>query len=872
MLTKYKTITYIALVVLSSILLSAGESSTLEVYIYNQDGSPLEGASVYIYNSENVELKGRSSDSMGYTYFDQIPSGSYSVKVTFIGYKSIEKNIELISRKSHEIKIGMTLETISMTELEIINNTHNRHMVGTATSINAKTLDVITPMGTQEILEYVPGINGFSDDGIGNSRINIGIRGINPRRSSRVLILEDGIPIQPALYVYPNMYYNPPAERISEVEVIKGSGAIAFGPQTMGGVINYLTKKPTKNSTPQIKFMVGENNYKSMFFETGDFSKIKLNPEFQILLKQGDGFRENNDFEQMNGTLKFNYNKSKDESIYSKTNFNYENSNATYTGLTLHSYETDPTFNPKEHDNFKVFRASSDIIHTKKINPNTTSTTSAFLSFFDRRWWRENDIFIKASDINLENPTPINPTSPLTKIRVGDGESNLGILRTFYVAGIERKFSIDNQFMGHDNTIEIGGRAYFERFLDNKQKGFSPDARSGHYYIQEEEYVDSDDSGSYDEGEEFTDCNDDQTICEDDANWESEMGDGEWTNINIVGQSHHYETAAFSGFISQTIKIQSEKSNELSIKPGLRLEIFEQERIDRLNGSQYQDKTTIVALPGIGFNKKLNNMNVFGGIHRGFTPPSSGALNILNFGECDCGLDLDAEKSWNKELGFRYNADMLNLEVAAFHIDIENLVAAARGTAFKNLGKVQTMGLEFGSSLYLSSITSLLPNIHISYSHLHSEVIDGTIKTSYPGIDESESDVSIAGKELPYAPNHTLILGLEHNFENKFRSRIDFKYVSSAYTDFENFENTDSNSGYNLGISGPIPEYAILNFSSSYYYNEKFKLSLTIKNLTDEIYIGSRLHSNPGQTAANMSSGIIPGPRRQINLGINYIF
>ena len=45
-----------------------------------------------------------------------------------------------------------------------------------------------------------------------------------------------------------------------------------------------------------------------------------------------------------------------------------------------------------------------------------------------------------------------------------------------------------------------------------------------------------------------------------------------------------------------------------------------------------------------------------------------------------------------------------------------------------------------------------------------------------------------------------------------------------------------------------------------------------IKNVTDEIYIGSRLHSNPGQQAANLSSGIIPGPRRQINFGINYIF
>ena len=32
------------------------------------------------------------------------------------------------------------------------------------------------------MLEYVPGVNGFSDDGIGNSRISVGIRGINPRK------------------------------------------------------------------------------------------------------------------------------------------------------------------------------------------------------------------------------------------------------------------------------------------------------------------------------------------------------------------------------------------------------------------------------------------------------------------------------------------------------------------------------------------------------------------------------------------------------------------------------------------------------------------------------------------------------------------
>ena len=867
MKTVYISLINLFLITFSSTCLLANESSSLSIYTIDENNFSLEGASILLENNQSKKIVGVSTNNDGRGYFDNLIAGEYSIKLSFIGYNDVYKKINIKPGKTYEYKIQMKLNTIAITELEIIND-YNRSMVGTATSINAQDLEIIKPMGTQEILERVPGINGFSDDGIGISRINVGIRGINPRRSSRVLILEDGIPIQPALYVYPNMYYNPPSERISEVEVVKGSGTISFGPQTMGGVINYLTKRSTQGSKPSFKLMGGENNYKSILLDTGDFSKNKFNPELQFLYKSGDGFRDNNDFVQYNGTLKLNFDKSKNESFYSKTNINYENSNATYTGLTVHSFETNPTFNPKEDDNFKIFRASSDLIYTKKLSQNTTSTTTTFISFFDRKWWRENDIFIRASDINTIDPNPINPSSSLTKIRVGDGKTSHGTLRTFYVAGIEKKWSINNMFMNNPSSLEIGGRVYFERFLDDKKKGYSPDARDGYYYIEAEEYTDSDDSGSYEEGEEFIDCNENGSICEGDASWDSSMGDGEWNNVSVVGQSHHYQTSAFSGFISQTIKYNENSSNEMTIKPGIRLEIFEQERIDRLVGSQYQDNTTIVLLPGIGFNKKINDMNIFGGIHRGFTPPSSGALKVLDFGECDCGLDLDAEKSWNKELGLRYNTNSINLEIAAFHIDIENLVAAGRGTVFKNLGNVQTMGLEVGSSLYFSNF--LMPNIHLAYGYLYTEVIDGRIQTSFPG----ESDeVNIAGNKLPYTPEHTLTVSFEKNLFNKVTSRLDFKYVGSAYSDFENIEYSDINSWINsLGISGPIPEYSILNFSSVYSVNENLKLSLIVKNLTDEIYIGSRLHSNPGQTAANKSSGIIPGPRRQINFGINYIF
>ncbi len=87
-----------------------------------------------------------------------------------------------------------------------------------------------------------------------------------------------------------------------------------------------------------------------------------------MLFKRGNGFRENNSFQQANGTLKLNYLKSADENIFLKANVNFEDSNATYTGLTKYSFEENPKFNPKEDDNFKVFRTAIDLISTKRIN------------------------------------------------------------------------------------------------------------------------------------------------------------------------------------------------------------------------------------------------------------------------------------------------------------------------------------------------------------------------------------------------------------------------------------------------------------------------------------------------------------------------
>ena len=94
-----------------------------------------------------------------------------------------------------------------------------------------------------EAIRKVPGIYARDEEGFG-LRPNLGIRGLNPTRSGKILLLEDGLPPTYAPYGDNASYFHPPIDRFERIEVLKGSGQILFGPQTIGGVINYITPRP----------------------------------------------------------------------------------------------------------------------------------------------------------------------------------------------------------------------------------------------------------------------------------------------------------------------------------------------------------------------------------------------------------------------------------------------------------------------------------------------------------------------------------------------------------------------------------------------------------------------------------------------------
>lgn len=97
----------------------------------------------------------------------------------------------------------------------------------------------------REVLNRMPGVNAPENNGTGSHdmAMNFGIRGLNPRLASRSTVLMDGIPVPFAPYGQPQLSLAPVSlGNLDAVDVVRGGGAVRYGPQSVGGVVNFVTR------------------------------------------------------------------------------------------------------------------------------------------------------------------------------------------------------------------------------------------------------------------------------------------------------------------------------------------------------------------------------------------------------------------------------------------------------------------------------------------------------------------------------------------------------------------------------------------------------------------------------------------------------
>jgi len=149
----------------------------------------------------------------------------------------------------------------SMATVYVIGGEANLTNLGGAGQIlGKKELEDAHVFTVNEALRKVPGVNARDEEGFG-LRPNIAMRGLNPSRSTKITLLEDGLPLAYAPYGDNASYYHPMVDRYERIEVLKGASSLMFGPQTIGGVVNYITPAPHQTFSGYVQGVLGNRDF-----------------------------------------------------------------------------------------------------------------------------------------------------------------------------------------------------------------------------------------------------------------------------------------------------------------------------------------------------------------------------------------------------------------------------------------------------------------------------------------------------------------------------------------------------------------------------------------------------------------------------------
>lgn len=255
---------------------------------------------------------------------------------------------------------------------------------GAAVIVDQEQIQQFVPTSTEDILKRVSGVYVKPEE---ESAVvaNIGMRGISSA-DYKTLILEDGVPVAPGLFVGNGRYYNPRVQRMDSIEVLKGSSALRYGPSNIGGVINYRTKQPQDGALVDVSIGSWET-YKTTV-ELGGSSPNK-DSNFGAILSwaKSDGFMDKG-YEMKDAVIKAGTAIGDNQWLGVKFTHYENDANISYRGQFLNEYHAKKKNNPAPDDWFLTERNSFDINHRWNINADTELQTLVYWSEMNRDYWR----------------------------------------------------------------------------------------------------------------------------------------------------------------------------------------------------------------------------------------------------------------------------------------------------------------------------------------------------------------------------------------------------------------------------------------------------------------------------------------------------
>jgi Fe(3+) dicitrate transport protein len=689
--------------------------------VVDQTGAVVPQASVTARRlSTGVERQASVNDE-GMFSIGELDPGDYEISAASAGFAASVQRVPLRSgntRLRFQLRVGGLTEDVVVVAGEIAgSHARLRRLPGSVDVLDRETLDRSRVMTTSEALRKVAGVHVRDEEGFG-LRPNIGIRGLNPTRSTKVLLLEDGIPLTYAPYGDNATYYHPPIDRFERLEVLKGGAQIAYGPQTVGGAVNYLTPRPPTTPSGSLTLTGGNREY---FNGHGSYGATMRRTGFLVdyMRKQGDGSRENLDFQLNDVNGKVVQGVGAGQTLIFRGNYYSEDSNVTYSGLRQDEYAANPRGNPFRNDFFYADRYGASATHAAALSGDMAVTTNVYWSSFRRHWWRQS-----SNSAQRPNDSGDPQCGGMANLLTTCG--NEGRLREYYAWGVEPRVSMHHRALGVPSETDFGVRVHFENQDRLQQNGATPTARTG-----------------------------------------------------VLVESNVRQNTAYAGFVQNRFlfggwtvtpgvrleHVKYERTNRLAGAG-----VAGETELTRL-------------IPGVGVSQTTGEqVTVFAGVHRGFAPPRTEDI-ISNTGgvidlEPELSWNYEAGIRSAVRPGLGVDATVFRMDYENQIVPAS--LAGGIGSTLTNGGATRHQGLELRAQVDSAPITGSAHDVYLrlSYTYLPIAEFSGTRFSSIPG----STGVSVSGNRLPYAPKHMAVLGLGYS-HSAFDARVEAVRTSGQFAD-----------------------------------------------------------------------------------------
>lgn len=718
------------LILLLSLLVGAQPPEKVTVVVRDPNGDVVPGARVALKTKASGAEVVCVTNSVGICGFSTSRQDGVEISATAKGFSravntgSLSEDIIEIVLLPADIAVDLAVTTTMLAgtpeSLEEI--------PGSISRIDGPTLAAARAANFSEVLRKVTGVNVRDEEGLG-LRPNISIRGTNPTRSTKILLLEDGIPLAYAPYGDNSSYYHPPVERYEAVEVLKGSGQIAFGPQTVAGVINYITPQPTERPSFSVRVIGGNRGlFNGSATGSGTFGKTGVFAGFTR--KHSDGSRENINSLVSDLTTKIVHRVNDRNALTFKFNFLGEDSNVTYSGLTEAEYAANPRQNPFKNDVFYGDRFGFSAAHTAVVSPSGVLNTTFYFNHFNRDWWRQS-----SNSGQRPNRLNVDPDC-LSMADLNSTCGNEGRLRRYKTYGIEprftQSFSLGNGIRGE---FQAGVRLHWEEQIRRQENGDLPNSRSG-----------------------------------------------------VLVEYNLRSNFATAGFIQQRFLF-----GRLAITPGVRIERIRVGRTNLLaNPAAFGETNVTAVIPGVGVAYAgLPRMTIFAGVHKGFSPPRAEDI-ITNAGgvvELDPEESWNYEAGFRGDpfRGLKIEAALFRHDYKNQIVPAS--IAGGAGATLTNGGRTLQQGFEASAQADSGVWFGSRHNVYLrtSLTYLGTAAFRGVRFSSLNPV------VSITNNRIPYTPKFLSTTGLGYSHSKGIDMFVESVFIGSQFGDDLNLTTTVPN-------------------------------------------------------------------------------